>query len=153
VRFKINPGNYFRAGGELFQRSLGNEQAGVLQFLAALAVGGGRGHVHWLGRVVIAIDRVVPAFNVQIGIVTGAQKGMNNFRPIRLAQPRKTMFRHARMADAVGFEKGPVDIGVLGVNVKNSRTKFVNVGNGVDELAHEMAGVPFDANILALGSG
>src|ERR1035441_911330 len=74
---------------------------------------------------------------------------MDNFRPIRLAQPRKAMFRHAGMAKAVSLEQGPVDLCVLGVNVKNPRAKFMDVRHRINELAHQMAGVPLDAKILA----
>src|SRR5207248_10062097 len=92
-----------------------------------------------------------PAFDVQVGIVAGAQEGVNDLRPVRLAESGKTMFRHARMADTISFEQRAVDVGVLGVNVKNFSPEFVDVGDRINELEDQMAGVPFDAEVFAPG--
>src|SRR5438874_13310059 len=58
------------------------------------------------------------------------------------------MLRHTRMADAISFEQAAIDKCVLGVDVKNPRAEFVDVLDRINELADEMAGVPFDAQIV-----
>src|SRR6266478_1823412 len=59
------------------------------------------------------------------------------------------MLSHAGMANAIYFEQLPVDEGVLGVHMKNAWAELMNVRHRIDELADQMAGVPFDAEVLA----
>src|ERR1051326_8969618 len=61
------------------------------------------------------------------------------------------MLGDARVADAVGFEQLAIDESVLGMNMENARPEFLNVDDRINELAKEMAGVPFDANVFAFG--
>ena len=69
---------------------------------------------------VIAIDGIVPAFDVQVGIVTDADEGMDDLRPVGIPQAGKAMLRHAGMANAVLGEQRAIDARILGVNVKNA---------------------------------
>ncbi len=60
----------FRAVGKWFEQVPGDQQPRVFELQAAVA---------------IAINRVVAAFDVQVGIVSRANEGMDDFRPIRLS--------------------------------------------------------------------
>src|SRR3954471_20445831 len=59
------------------------------------------------------------------------------------------MFRHAGMANAVTCHECVIDVGVLRMDVKNTRPEAAHIRHGIDELTHEMTGVPFDAEVLA----
>src|SRR4051794_6126968 len=61
------------------------------------------------------------------------------------------MLSHAGMANAIALEQLAVDEGVFGVYVKDARAELVNVRDRIDELTDEMAGIPFQAEVLALG--
>jgi len=74
---------------------------------------------------------------------------MDDLRPIGLAEAGEAVLGHAGMARAVGFEQGSIDKGVLGVDMKNARAEGANVCDGIDELADEVGGVPFQAEIVA----
>src|ERR1051326_7719314 len=56
------------------------------------------------------------------------------------------------MTDAVHFEQPVVAEGVLRVDVKESRAELMDVRHGINELAHQVAGVPLDADVLAVHS-
>src|SRR5690348_14290406 len=58
------------------------------------------------------------------------------------------MFRDAGMTNAVNFQQLPVNVSVLRVNVKNARAESPDVFNRINELADQMARVPFDADIF-----
>src|SRR6188472_670006 len=58
------------------------------------------------------------------------------------------MFGDARMTNAVNFQQLPVDVSVLRVHVKNARAESPDVFNGIDELADQVARVPFDADVF-----
>jgi len=45
---------------------------------------------------------------------------MNDFRPIALTQTGHPVLGHARMTNTVNFHQLPVDIRILGMNVKNA---------------------------------
>src|SRR5437588_12028232 len=76
---------------------------------------------------------------------------MDDLRPVGLAEARETMLRHPGMANAIDFEKLPIDKSILGMNMENPGTKSVDVRYRIYELAHQVAGVPFDADVLAPG--
>src|SRR5882762_8389002 len=97
----------------------------------------------------IAEDRVVPAFEVQIGIIPDAEQSMDYLRPVRLAEPGEAMLGDARMAEAIDFEQLSVDKSILRVHMENARAKLVDVRNRIDELAEQVAGVPLQAEIIA----
>src|SRR5262245_52786527 len=59
------------------------------------------------------------------------------------------MLRDAGMTNAKGFEELTIDECVFSVNMKNSRAELVNIQNRIDELAKEMACIPFNAEIVA----
>ncbi len=59
--------------------------------------------------------RIVPAFNVQVRIITCAEKLMHNLGPVRLAEPRKAMLGHTRVADSIALEQSPIYEGIFGV--------------------------------------
>ena len=58
------------------------------------------------------------------------------------------MFRDAGMTNSVNFQQLPIDVSVLRVKVKNARAESPDVFNRVDELADQMARVPFDADVF-----
>jgi hypothetical protein len=97
----------------------------------------------------IAEDRIVPAFDVQVRIVAGTHEGVDDLCPVRFAETGEPVFGHPRMADAVGGEQRAIDEGILGVNVKDPPPELAQVLDGVDELADQVAGIPFEAQILA----
>src|SRR5439155_17457914 len=115
---------------ELFQESFGQEQAGIFEFLSRLLVNFGEFDVGWRNSAVVAKDRVVPAFNRQIGIIAGAEEGMDNLGPVRLPKTGEAMLGHARMTKTIHVKQLTVDEGVLGVYVKNPRAELVDVGDG-----------------------
>src|ERR1051326_5684196 len=84
----------------LLQRPAGDQQAGLFE----LTAGEGRAVAGFM----VAEHRVVIAFDVEVGVVPGADQGVNDFRPVGLAESGKAMFRHARVADAVGITHGRV---------------------------------------------
>src|SRR5437870_809441 len=92
----------------------------------------------------------MPAFDVQVGVVAGANEGMDDFGPVGLSQPGESMFGYAWMANPVGFQEVAIDVGVFGVDVKNARAEFVDVVDGIDKLTDQVAGIPFDSNVLNL---
>lgn len=98
---------------------------------------------------VIAINRVVPAFDVEVRIVTGAQEFVDDLRPVSLAQAGKAMLGHAGMAEPISLQQGPVDESVLGVDVKNARAEFAQVGHRINELAEQVAGIPLQSDVFA----
>src|SRR5688572_2223775 len=65
----------------------------------------------------IAIHRIMSAFDVEVGVVARADESVDDFGPIALSEAGETMFGHAGMTDAVLLEQGPIDEGVLRVNV------------------------------------
>src|SRR5713226_4820894 len=101
---------------ELFQCLLCDEQSGVFKLLTRLPICSSQWDVDRRRRVVIAKNRVVPPFDVQVRIITGPKQGMNNLPPIGLTEARKSMLSHAGMADAIHLEQLPVNEGVLGVH-------------------------------------
>src|SRR5437867_4915797 len=98
----------------------------------------------------IAENRVMPAFDIQIRIIAGPKERVNDFGPVALTQAGKAMLRYARMAKAIDLEQLTVDEGILGVHMKDPRAELVNVSDRIDQLADEMAGVPFHAEILTV---
>src|SRR4051812_22744630 len=76
---------------------------------------------------------------------------MHDLRPVALAEPGKTMLGHARMADAILLEQRSVDEGALCMNVKDPGPKFLDIRDRIDELADEVAGIPFQPNVCLLG--
>src|SRR3954453_2320494 len=78
-------------GGVQLQSLPRNHQPGFfeappLQLVVALGV---QCHFFWPG--VVAIHGIVPTFDIQVRIVTGAEQGMHDLRPVALAEPGKTM--------------------------------------------------------------
>ena len=67
---------------------------------------------------VIAIDRIVPAFDVEVGVVTDPDERVNDLRPIGVAEAGEAMLRYTWMTETVLREQGAVDAPVLRVNVK-----------------------------------
>src|SRR5205814_1968828 len=104
-----------------------------------------RARVH---RWMIPKNGIMPSFNVQIRIVAGANECMHDLRPIRLTEPRHAMFRHAFMTNPVAFQEGAINVSVLAMHMKNARTEPVNRLHRIDELADQMAGVPFKPEVL-----
>ena len=72
-------------------------------------------------------DRIVPAFDVQIRIISRSEQGVHNLGPIRLTKSRKAMFGNAGMANAVRFQELVIDERVLRMDVKYARAEFMNV--------------------------
>src|SRR5579862_3145670 len=107
---------------ELLQRAFGDEQTGFLKLLACERSG--------FVCIVIAEDRIMPTFDVQIGIVTGAKQRMDDFRPVRLTETGEAVFSDAVVADAIDLQKLAIDIGVLRMHVKNARAEAANVFDG-----------------------
>src|SRR5213076_836014 len=106
----------------MLQGTLRNHQPRVFQPLT--------GERRAFAEFVIAKHGIVPAFDVQVGIVAGTQERVDDFRPVRLAQTGKAMLRNARMAEAINFEQLAVDVSVLRVDVKNSSTEPVMFATG-----------------------
>src|SRR5712671_5152265 len=52
------------------------------------------------------------------------------------------------MTNAVHLQQLPVDVSVLRMYVKNPWAELAKVRDRINELANQMAGVPFDANII-----
>src|SRR6266566_2510265 len=73
---------------------------------------------------------------------------MNDLAPIGLAEAWKAMLSHAGMTETIRFQQLPIDESIFGVDVKDSRTELVDVGHGINELTHQMAGIPLDAEVL-----
>src|SRR5262245_12038375 len=86
----------FRPIRELFEQSFRRQQSRILQFFAG----------QWSGFVsgMIAIERVVPAFDVEIGIIAHAQQRVHDFRPVGLAETGEAMLSDTGMADAIGLQ-------------------------------------------------
>src|SRR4051812_32368753 len=76
---------------------------------------------------------------------------MHDFGPVALAQTHETMLGYTGMANTITLQQHAVDQGVLRVHVKNARAELVNVRDRIDKLTDEMAGIPFQAEVLALG--
>src|SRR5206468_4160178 len=85
-------------------------------------------------------------------IVTGADQGVNDFGPVALAEAGESMLCHPGVADAILREQRAIDEGVLRVHVKNPRAELLNVRDGIDELTHEVAGVPLDTDVFTARS-
>jgi hypothetical protein len=100
----------------------------------------------------VPVNGVVPAFHVQIRIISSPEKRMNNLGPVRFSQSRHAMLRHPRMTNAITAEQNAMDECVLGMHMKNTRTKLFNVPDRIDELADQMARVPFDPEVFMGGS-
>ena len=58
------------------------------------------------------------------------------------------MLRNSRMANAISFEELTIDERVFCVNMENPGAEFVNVQDGIDELAKQMARVPFNPEVF-----
>src|SRR5439155_26764304 len=101
-------------------------------------------------RIMIAKHRVVLAFDVQVRVIARAHQRVNDFRPVSLAESGKPMLRHARMTNPVSLQQLPVDVGVLRVHVKNPWSERAEVRDRINELADQMTGVPFNADVLTL---
>src|SRR2546429_4754188 len=67
----------------MLQGTLRNHQPRVFQPLT--------GERRAFAEFVIAKHGIVPAFDVQVGIVAGTQERVDDFRPVRLAQTGKAM--------------------------------------------------------------
>src|SRR5687767_431809 len=100
--------------------AIGDEQAEVFEFGAVF---------------VIAQDAVVPAFNIEVASIAGADQFFNERGPIGIAYADEAMLDRARMVDAVAIDDVAIDFGVFGVDVKNFSAEFADVLHGVDEHA------------------
>jgi len=118
----------FCAGNEGFKSGLGDAEAGFFQF--------------------VAVDGVVPAFDVEVGIVSGADEFVDDLGPVGLAEAGETVFGDAGVAEAVSAEERFVNLGVFGVDVEDPFAVFADVLKRIDELADEVGGVPFDADVI-----
>ena len=90
----------------------------------------------------------MPAFDVEVRIVAGADEFVNDLGPIGLAEAGEAVFGNTGVAEAVAAEEWFVDLGILGVDMEDAFAVFADVLEGVDELADEVAGVPFDADVV-----
>src|SRR3954464_40009 len=90
----------------------------------------------------------MPAFDAEVAVVAGAEEFVDDLGPVALAEAGETVFGAAGVAEAVAGEEGLVDVGVLGVDVEDARAEFAYVLKGIDELADEVGGVPFDADVV-----
>src|SRR5436190_18632647 len=122
---------------DLFEKPLCKQQPGRFQFLAGLTARAQLNVCRW-NCIVVTKHRIVPAFDVQIGIISSSQQRVNNLGPICLAKARKTMLGDARMANSIHFEKLAIDECVFGVNVKYSRAELVDVLHWVNELTEQV---------------
>src|SRR5437667_12615263 len=59
------------------------------------------------------------------------------------------MLRHAGVTDSVLLQQPAIDERVFRMDVKDPLAKFVDVRDRVDELADQMARIPFQAEVLA----
>jgi len=74
------------------------EKASLFEPLPFLAVSLRELDIRGRTCAMVTEDRVVPAFNVEVGIVPSSKEGVNDFGPISLAEAGKAMFGYARMA-------------------------------------------------------
>src|SRR6266576_6567979 len=61
------------------------------------------------------------------------------------------MLGYSRMANAINLKQAAIDEGVFGMDVEDLGAEFVNILDRVNKLANEMAGIPLDTEIRALG--
>src|SRR5688500_15323277 len=66
----------------------------------------------------IAIDRVVPAFDVEVGVVTNTRERVDDLRPISVAEAGEAMLRDAGVTETVLREECAIDARVLRMHVK-----------------------------------
>src|SRR5258707_15863341 len=90
-----------RPGGISFQNVPGEDQTCFLQFLSGLPISPVRLHIPRLFGIVIAIDRIMPAFDGQIRIISGSKQGMDNLPPVALAEPDRTVLRPTGTANTI----------------------------------------------------
>src|SRR6266516_5441778 len=86
---------------KLLQPPLRQPQSFFLQLLSCLPCLGRERDVWRWRSIVVAQDRVVPAFDVKVGVIAGAEQGVDDFRPVCLAEAGRAVFGYAVMTDAV----------------------------------------------------
>ena len=58
------------------------------------------------------------------------------------------MLSDARMADSIMRHERVIDVGVLRMNMENAGAIGAHVRHRINELAHKMARIPFDAEVF-----
>src|SRR5882724_10438318 len=79
---------------ELFQCLPGDEESRVFKLLTRLPIRSGQLDIDRGRRLVVAKDRVVPSFDVQVRIITHSKQGVDDLTPIGLAKTREPMLGH-----------------------------------------------------------
>src|SRR5271165_2745036 len=97
----------------------------------------------------VAIDRVMPAFDVDCSLVPGETQFADDPRPVAIAESggahlhERQLAEHAVLADHV-----PAHCRVLAVDVEDALGPFADLGDRIDQIHELMAGLPFEAEIV-----
>src|SRR6185503_1227677 len=91
---------------------------------------------------IVAVDRVVPALDVDRAAPARLAQDRDDVRPIRIAKTRRAVPNAvASRAGALGFDDVPVDRRVLAVDVIDAADPLAELGQGIDEAHHLVAGL------------
>ncbi len=61
------------------------------------------------------------------------------------------MLSNARLTNPVPMEQGPVDVSVLRMEVEDAAAEPIDRSDRIDELANQMTGIKFQADVMHFG--
>ena len=98
---------------------------------------------------VIAIHRVMPAFDIDGAFKAAHAQDGNDICPVQVAKPGGAVIgKLLGAADTKAVDDVPIDAGAFAVHMENFVCPITELGQRVNQLNHLVAGLPFEAEVF-----